>query len=133
MNLLTENDFFRYWEEDDVICYLYKAKIIDLEIAKLGVDLRLKVSNHKKCVMYVDMSNVSAVTREARSYYTSPEATQLIAATAVFTPSFVTKTIATFFLNFNRPPLPFKIFSNKEKAIEWLKEIQGKEMALEHA
>jgi hypothetical protein len=122
MNILNDNEFFTFWEEDDIICFRYKQKIVSLDIAKMGVEIRLNSSNYKPCAMFVDMTNVKTVTKEARDYYGSPYASQLLKATAVLTESVLTKTITTFFLNFNKPQLPFKMFTNKSKAFAWLKE-----------
>jgi hypothetical protein len=122
MNILEDNESFCFWEEQNIICNVYKKNVIDIDVARLGVSMRLRVSERQPCAMYVDMQNVNKVTKEARDYYITEEATQLILATAVYTPSVLTKIITTFFLNFNKPKMPFKMFSSKEKALEWLKD-----------
>jgi hypothetical protein len=125
MRILEDNDTFTFWEEEDVVCFKYKQKIITLDVARLGVAIRLRVSQEKPTLMYVDLSNVNKVTKESRDYYASHEATQFLLATAVYTPSQLTRTLCTFFKNFNKPNLPFQYFCNKEKAFTWLQKFSA--------
>lgn len=120
MQILEENEAFTFWEEEGIICFKYKQKTITIDVAKLGVEIRLRVSNNKPALMYVDLTNVNNVTKESRDYYASPEAVELLLATAVYTPSHLTRTLFTFFKYFNKPRLPIQYFSDKEKAFHWL-------------
>jgi hypothetical protein len=129
MRILEDNEYFTFWEEDGIICFSYKQNIVTLDIAKLGVEIRLNSSGFKPKAMFVDLRNIKTVTKEARDYYTSTEAIQLLTATAVLTESVLTKTIVTFFLNFNKPKLPFRMFTNKGKAFAWLKEFEEQEFS----
>ena len=121
MKILEENDSILLWDEENILCILFKKPVVDLELAKMSVSLRLKATNCSPCKLYLDPKNVKSMTKEARDYYTSDEAMQLADAAAVLSTSMITKLIATFFLSFNKPPKPFKIFTSKEKAFEWLK------------
>ena len=120
MTILEENENFKFWEEEGIICFIYKKKHITLDMAKMGVDIRLRVTGAKPCLMYVDLSHVHSLTKESRDYYATYEAGNLLIATAVYTPSQLTKTLCTFFMNFNKPALPFQFFCKKEKAFRWL-------------
>ena len=124
MNILEENDWFVFWEEENIVCGLYKTPVIDLEIAKMSVALRLKVSNYIPCKLFIDLKNVKTITKEARDYYGSEVAKNMAEALAVLTPSLVSKIIAAFFINFNKAPMTFKLFNSKEKAFEWLKRVE---------
>jgi hypothetical protein len=126
MKILEENDCLRFWEEDHIICYTYKQPVVDLKIAKDSVLMRYRVTNNQPCLVFGDLENVKSVTREARDYYTCEDAENLVTAAAVLTPTIITKIIATFFLNFNKPKVPFKMFSSKEKAFEWLLEFKDR-------
>jgi hypothetical protein len=125
MRILEDNDRFTFWEEENIFCCRYKKHFVDLETAKMTVAVRLKVSDNESRKLFVDMTNVRSVSQAARDYYATEEAMHLAYASAAFTPSIIAKIIATFFLNFNKPGKPFKIFSNKEKAFEWLKGLNG--------
>jgi len=121
---LDENDSFFVWEEDNVICYVYKNPIVDLETAKINVAMKYKISNNIPRLWYADMINVRSITKSARDYYASNDSEDLVIGAAVLASSAISKIIATFFLNFNKPKTPLKIFTSKEKAFEWLKNLQ---------
>jgi hypothetical protein len=122
MSILFEDKYFTFREEDGIICLCYKEKIITLEIAMHGVETRSKLTHHKRCRLYADLTNVNAITKQARDFYATYEAGKLVNACAVYTPSILTKTLVLFFVNFNKPNLPLKSFSSKSKAFKWLKE-----------
>jgi len=124
MNILEENDSFIFWEENDIICFAYKKPVLDLETAKIGVDIKYKISDDRSRLVYCDIVNIKKVTREARVFYTSNESEELITATAIHTPSPLAKVLVTFFLSFNKPKTPLRFFCNKEKAFSWLNKFQ---------
>ena len=126
MNILEENDLFVFWEEKGIICCLYKKDKVDLDMAKKSLETRLRLSKNKPCKLFLDLRNLGYISQGAREYSASDEATQLAIATAVLAPSRITKLIANFFLTFNKPKMPFQIFTSKEKAFDWLKSIEVK-------
>ena len=70
----------------------------------------------------LDMRGTKSITREARAYYVSPEATQQICAAAMLVDSPLSRTIANFFIAIHKPALPVRLFTAENKALEWLKE-----------
>jgi len=126
MNILEENDLFVFWEEKGIICCLYKKEKVDLDMAQKSLATRLKLTKDKPCKLFLDLRNIGYITQAAREYSASDEATYMAKATAVLAPSRITKLIANFFLTFNKPKMPFQIFTSKDKAFEWLKSIEVK-------
>ena len=122
MKILEENEWFLFWEEDAIMCYLYKKPEIDLDIAKMSVAIRLRLTQNRPCKLLADLKNLKVISKE---YYASTEGTYLLEAVATIAPSFLARTIVTFFLNFNKPKLPFQIFSNKTKALDWLIKVKS--------
>jgi len=127
MKILEENEYFVFWEEDGIFCCMYKKPVVDLEIAKMSVSSRLKHSKNQSSKLYVDLTHVKSASKEARDYYATEEAMQLAYASAALTPSIFSMIIGTFFLNFHKPRKPFKIFTTKERAFEWLKTVKEEE------
>ncbi len=120
VNILHDNETHLFWEEDGIICIKYKVPVIDIDIARNGLTTRNKITNNKPALIYADCSLLRSVTSEARSFYSSETGTTI--AMAALAPSGMTRIIGGFFLNFNRPKVPFKLFSTKEKAFAWLQE-----------
>lgn len=121
MRILHHDTDFIFWEESGIIGIIFLNKHITCDIAKKGVETRIRLTNARKCLLYADMSNVISMTREARAYYASYEGTSLVKACAVFTPSALAFTLVTFFINFNKPNTPYKTFTSKRNAFQWLK------------
>jgi hypothetical protein len=63
--------------------------------------------------------NVS-ITKEARDNAVKIEDVSMIGASAVIATSLPYKLIANFYLKFNKPKRPFKVFSNEDDAVAWL-------------
>jgi len=124
MRILEDNDSICLWEEEEITCYVFKKPVLDLELVKLAIATRSRLTNNSPCLLIIDMSNVKSTTKEARSYYAASNTEDLVKAVALITPSLVTKMMATFFINFDKPPIPVKMFSTKPKAIAWLKSLE---------
>ncbi len=60
------------------------------------------------------------VTKEARENSIELEEKTPRSASAIVVTSLAYKLIANFYLQFNKPKKPYKVFSTKEAAIEWL-------------
>lgn len=75
----------------------------------------------KKRPLFVDFSPVRSMDVEARAYYSGQEVGPAIAAVAGMTRSKLGKVIGNFFLGFNKPPTPGRIFTDEQEALRWLK------------
>jgi len=97
----------------------------------LDIDLQMRLLNHynditeNKLMLFVFMAaeNVS-ITKEARDNAVKIEDISMIGASAVIATSLPYKLIANFYLRFNKPKRPFKVFSEEEEAVKWLKTIK---------
>jgi len=129
MNILIENDTHLFWEEEGFLCFRYKVSNVDLEVAKKGLEARKKLFNKEPYWIFMDMRGLKSVTSEARRFYSSDEGNHNCMGTAALTEDALTRIIGSFYINFNRPKIPFKLFSTKEKAFQWLHALKnaGKE------
>ena len=94
---------------------------VNLEVAKECVKARLKFQNSISYPALIDMRGVKSASKEAREYMAN-EGAQLITAGALLIDSLLTRTIGNIFLTINKPPVPSKLFTEEQKAIEWLKQ-----------
>ena len=60
------------------------------------------------------------VSKEGAQYATSDEGVRYTLAIAVIIDNLAKKLLMNFFLNFNKPKVPTKGFSNKKDALKWL-------------
>jgi hypothetical protein len=117
-----ENNYITTYMENEFLVAVYKPNlIIDLAVAKETVHARKKVGNGIDRLVYVDIRNLKSVTDEARDWLGTIEANQYIKAMAIHTNNPIQNLLANFYLMFSKPPMPTKLFTDKDKALRWLK------------
>ena len=94
---------------------------ITLDATKEGVRIRKEMQNGKKILLCIDMREVGHVDKEAREYASKKEFENMNTAVALLTGKSLAATIiGNFFIKFNKPNTPTKIFKSEEKAKLWL-------------
>ena len=71
--------------------------------------------------VWADIRHVKSMSREARVFITR-EARKYVMAAALVVESPLSRMIGNFFLGFNKPPFPVRLFTSGEKAEEWLQQ-----------
>ena len=69
----------------------------------------------------MDITEIDGMTREARQYFAGPETAKVESAAALLIKSPLTRAIGNFFLGFNKPLFPTRLFTSTEEALLWLK------------
>lgn len=123
----VNNDYLYMEIRNGLLFAKFKTKVVDLKLAKKIVELRLSFVEGETFPMLLDGSDVKDVTKEAREELSSKQANQLTIALAVVVRNPVTRVIANFFLRFQQPNYPFRLFNDIESAQAWLKQYQTKE------
>lgn len=116
----VENDFIKFWIEEDILFFTYKKDIlVTLDVAKAVVKLRLECQKGKtyKAVMIMTPINF---TPEARKYL-AVEGLEGIEKGALVSKSPVTTVLGNFYMMVNKPIKPIKLFNNKDEAVRWLR------------
>ena len=75
------------------------------------------VSDGKKYPLIIDANSITSVERNARKLFSE---TTIVSAVALVVSTPLGKIIGNFFLGLNKTDLPFKLFSSKTEAFEWL-------------
>jgi len=82
-----------------------------------------KLSNGKPYVTFSDVRVNLNITEEGRRIVEDLNNMPLFRGTAALVKNSVYSFAANFMNNFSRKPYPFKVFTEKEKAINWLKSL----------
>jgi|SRR3954463_3256459 len=94
---------------------------IELENAIQNEEAVKQLTNGEKHLLVVDARSIDVyVSKEARAY-SANKPSDLCIAKAFIINSTANRLIGNFYINFNKPKAPTKLFSNEEKAVEWLK------------
>ena len=92
-----------------------------LEVTIEGIEARKTLLGGRKFPVLIDMRLMSEVSEEARKYSATKETTELYLAMAILSgKSLPAKLIGNFFIKFNKPPIPTKLFKSEAKALTWL-------------
>ena len=70
--------------------------------------------------MDVRSTQVTEIAKEARDYFANERTAAIQRATALLTNSPVSRVIGNFFMGLNKPISPTKLFTDPQRAIEWL-------------
>lgn len=104
-------------------------KLIPFEGAEIEVeDVRemrsvyLKFSGERSFAILLDATHNFTTSDEARVLLASKEFTEKRVAAAFVTTTLASKIVGNFFIKFNKPASPTKLFTEEAPAFEWLKE-----------
>jgi hypothetical protein len=108
----------------DNIMHIYMKEGVTLELkdAEAIVETIKEMGNGITFLNLVETGEDADVDREVRAYSASKEANVYTKADAVLVRSFAQRMIGNFYISFNKPIKPTKIFTSKKDAIKWLKQ-----------
>ena len=120
------NEYVEIWIEDGIIFEVFKpGTTINLEAGKKVVADRLKISNGKTMPLFVDMRQLLSINKETRRYMASQDALHYLSAGAFLVKSTINRMAFNAFRIISKPPIPTKGFTNREKALNWLKYVKN--------
>ncbi|MDF2436169.1 MAG: hypothetical protein K0Q95_545 [Bacteroidota bacterium] len=104
-----------------------KGAKMDVASAREMIVSAEKLSDKKPYLMFSDIRNHVEITPEARKVAADKKEAPLIIANAVLTDNVALKLTANFFVKINRPHFPVKLFTDRSKAMLWLKQFNRQE------
>ncbi|MFT4554210.1 MAG: hypothetical protein ACI9S8_002857 [Chlamydiales bacterium] len=124
--IVTHRTFKAHLRKDGIIEVIhFKGVDMSLQDAIEGVDI---IKEHylvdgKKRPLFTDYTLIKSQSRECRVFFASDGNAKNFSSVAILTGSSFGNIIANFYMGFNKPVIPTRLFSSKEKAIAWLKEV----------
>lgn len=114
-------EYGRIWLEKGILFTEYPVGYnMTLALAKEGVRERLRVSGGITRPLVADVRNLKYVDSEALKYLASEEAVQFVSAIAIIKETPIQNLFANFYLKLNKPRVPTRLFSTKDKALRWV-------------
>lgn len=120
MERILSNDVVTLEIQGDFLTGKYLVPMIDLEVAKSALALRLEILKGEEKLLLFDSSNLTRIDVKARKYLSQPLAYQGLKASAFIIKSPVGAVLGNFYLRFGNFPIPTKLFRTEEVAREWL-------------
>ncbi|MCB9195310.1 MAG: hypothetical protein H6598_03715 [Flavobacteriales bacterium] len=93
---------------------------VELEMVQNVIKKQREIQKGKAFLVLLDVSQAYGVTKEAREYTAGPAVEGLQIAMAMIISSLPIRLLANFFIKFDSPPAPTKMFNSYEQAIQWL-------------
>lgn len=109
----------------DNILYSFLEGAITLEKAIDHIDqIKKHVLHLDGCpfLTFNDLVGLKSITRDARTYLGNEETQKVVKKNALLITSILQKMMANLFITFSNPRYPVRLFTNREKAFEWLGE-----------
>ena len=78
------------------------------------------LSDYKEILLLIVADELAQFDRSANEYSASKEGTQYSIAEAIVIKNLAQKILANFYLSFNKPLKPTKLFTNEKDALDWL-------------
>ena len=98
---------------------------IGLDTVKEMHDLLTERLGGSKIYMLVSTEPGAQMTQEARDYASSDAFNTLSKADAIIRADYSHEMAANFFIRFNRPGRPVKLFPSREKALDWIESLRS--------
>lgn len=116
-----EDDFQRMWFEDNGILFseFKKEVILDIDTCKKSIELRHKISAGKKQFWCYDFRYIKSMPSDGKEYADKYGQDYLYAAAALVH-NHIQKYIVNIFIAIKKPKIPFRAFTDKTQAINWL-------------
>lgn len=121
--MYRENNKIKFTLEDGILYTdCFPKTIMTLEDGKESTRISAEMVNYKPLPLLCDLTNVISMSQECRKHFSGPEHASTFSKAALIVTGDISRLIGNFFLGFNKPLKPTKLFSNKEDALKWLKE-----------
>ncbi|MGE0566427.1 MAG: hypothetical protein AB7O73_00645 [Bacteroidia bacterium] len=116
-----DTPYYAMYLKGGIIHQIYKPElIITLEIAKQMVTHRLEITKRITRPVFVDVRNLVAIDAASRKYLAGEMAVKYVSAGAIFLDNYLHYLAGTVYIKIDRPAVPSKLFTDKEKALLWL-------------
>ena len=113
----------RKWRSEDGIVRLVILPGSRLTVSDVAEDMATyeQVTDGIKRPFLIDLRQIRSMDRAARQHVVQNSSKQ-VAAAALLIGSPVSRILGNFFLGFNKPPTPTRLFTSQDQAMAWLQQ-----------
>ncbi len=107
-------------EQDIVHAVLMNNASLDLDDVIDNLLVLRSFTQNGPCLKFLDSRNSWTMTDEAKKFSEKADSTKRTIARAILVSNKTDAIIQNFLMKFNQPNIPCKLFTESEKAMEWL-------------
>lgn len=122
MNNEVETRVCKMWLDENNIThevFISGVEVTSDDVVEM-LETRKKLMNGGRGPILADVRHIKSVTKGARDMGNNEEGIRITTAFAILIESPVSQTIGNFFIGVTKPPYPTRLFTEEDKAIEWL-------------
>lgn len=112
------------WLDGIVRARFHDGAEVTLADAQENVALTARLAGGRRLPVLVDLRHVRSQSGEARAYFAGPAATAVSLAVALVIASPLSRVLGNFYLGFNKPQTPTRLFTSPIEAEGWLRTFQ---------
>ena len=91
--------------------------------ARANLDVTSELAGGRRLAVLVDLRQLKSQSAEARAELAGPRAVRVSRAVALLIGSPLSRVVGNFYLRFNRPETPTRLFSSEDEARAWLEAV----------
>ncbi len=116
-----EDDLHKIWLDSDGILYseFKKEVILNVAISQSVINSRHKISAGEKQYWLYNFKNIKSMPSEGKEY-ADRYGQDFLYAAAALVHNHLQKYIVNIFISIKKPKVPFRAFTNKQEAKDWL-------------
>lgn len=125
LNVIEVGPFNIHLRDDGILLVLLKEDYTDISLAIIRslTEHVGKIGNGKKMKVIIDIKSFNTISDEAKKYSATPAGQIYTSANAIVIHSLASRLGANFFIRFNKPATPTRVFNTIEEAAQWLHRI----------
>jgi hypothetical protein len=113
-----------FWLVDDYLVARFRSgAAVELDDARENLDTAERLIRGVSIPLMVDLRQLRSQSSEARALLAGPHAKRVSRAVALLIGAPLSRVIGNFYLRFNRPETPTRLFSVEADAREWLRTV----------
>ena len=103
-----------------VIGRFLPGAVVTVDDAIENIAVTAELTQGRRVPVLVDLRHARSQSAQAREYLAGPEANKVSNAVALLIGSPISRALGNFYLGFNRPNVPTRLFTDENEARQWL-------------
>lgn len=115
--------------ENNVLSVIVKDDLeLGVEEMESLLATAVEFTNYEKYFCIIDTRKVFGSVPAIRDYYANSDYSKYRYADAIIAGSLGMNLLVNFFISFNKPKVPTKMFSNEQDALKWIQKLQKEQL-----